>query len=87
VQKSITPRLVVNSFWLTRELCRSGEGLAMLPASLAGPDLASERLVRVLPAVKTRSLDVGVVTPSARQTPTKVRVFLDLLERGLGGLG
>lgn len=87
VQKSITPRLVVNSFWLTRELCRSGEGLAMLPASLAGPDLASERLVRVLPTVKTRSLDVGVVTPSARQTPTKVRVFLDLLERGLGGLG
>lgn len=87
VQKSLSPRLVVNSFWMTRELCRNGEGIAMLPASLAGPDLASERLVRVLPAIKTRSLDVGIVMPSARQTPTKVRVFLDVLERNLGGLG
>ncbi len=83
----LTPRVVVNSFWMTRELCRAGEGIAMLPASLAGPDLASERLVRVLPSVKTRSMDVGVVMPSARQTPPKVRLFLEVLGRHLEQLG
>ncbi|MCU0659982.1 MAG: LysR family transcriptional regulator, partial [Polyangiaceae bacterium] len=85
VQKQLTPRIVVNSFWMTRELCRRGEGLAMLPASLAGPDLASDRLVRLLPAMKTRPLDIGVVMPSARQTPAKVRVFLEVMEFALGG--
>lgn len=83
----LTPRIVVNSFWMTRELCRSGEGIAMLPASLAGPDLASDRLVRVLPGVKTRPLDVAVVMPSARQTPPKVRMFMEVLERHLSVLG
>ena len=78
---------MVNSFWMTRELCRAGEGIAMLPVTLAGPDLASERLVRVLPAVKTRALEVGVVMPSARQTPPKVRLFLEVLERRLEHLG
>jgi DNA-binding transcriptional LysR family regulator len=85
VQKQLTPRIVVNSFWMTRELCRRGEGLAMLPASLASPDLASDRLVRLLPAMKTRPLDIGVVMPSARQTPAKVRVFLEVMEFALGG--
>lgn len=73
------PRVVVNSFWMTRELCRAGQGVAMLPASLAAPDLAEGRVVQVLPALRPRPFEIGAVMPSARQTPGKVRHFLEAL--------
>ncbi len=79
----LAPRVVVNSFWLTRELCRAGEGLALLPTSLADPDLADGKLVRVLPRFQPRPFEIGAVMPSARQTPGKVRHFLEALSEHL----
>ena len=75
----LEPRVQVNSAWLARDLCRTGIGVALLPSFLAKPDIACGRLVRLLPEMAPRPLDVYVLFPPGSQGAAKVRAFLDVL--------
>lgn len=81
VQLPLVPRVRVNSSRLLLELCREGLGIALLPGFLVAPDLASGRLVRVLPDARARPRDVCLLLPSTRHLSAKVRAFLDVLDR------
>jgi DNA-binding transcriptional LysR family regulator len=71
--------LVVNDASVLREAACAALGLALLPSSLVARELASGRLVTVLPGFPRRELGVYAVHPHVRQVPPKVRAFVDLL--------
>ena len=62
-----------------REAVCQGAGLSVLPDYLIADDLASGRLVRVLPQWSLPSGGIHAVFPAARFRPPKVRAFVDLL--------
>jgi DNA-binding transcriptional LysR family regulator len=66
----------------------AGGGLSVLPDFLAATDLATGRLIHVLPQWTLPDGGIHVVFPAARFRPTRVRAFVDLLtqmERQRGG--
>jgi DNA-binding transcriptional LysR family regulator len=62
-----------------RELLRNGCGLGALPTFMAAEDVASGRLVRVLPEWVLFSSRVLLVHPPHKQLPRKVSAFQELL--------
>ena len=64
-----------------REAVRLGAGLSVLPDYALGDDLASGRLIQVLPQWQLPAGGIHAVFPSARFRPAKVRAFVDLLAR------
>jgi DNA-binding transcriptional LysR family regulator len=62
-----------------REAVCEGAGLSVLPDYAIAGDLASGRLVQVLPQWRLPSGGIHAVFPSARFRPAKVRAFVDLL--------
>jgi DNA-binding transcriptional LysR family regulator len=66
-----------------RAACESGLGIALLPSFAVMDELASRRLVRVLPRWATPEHGIYAVYPSYRLIPAKVRAFVDFLEKNL----
>jgi DNA-binding transcriptional LysR family regulator len=62
-----------------REAVREGAGLSVLPDYTIADDLASGRLVHVLPQWDLPAGGIHAVFPSARFRPVKVRAFTELL--------
>jgi DNA-binding transcriptional LysR family regulator len=62
-----------------REAVCEGAGLSVLPDYVIADDLASGRLIPVLPHWHLPSGGIHAVFPAARFRPTKVRAFVDLL--------
>lgn len=62
-----------------REAVHAGAGLSVLPDYVVAEDLASGRLVEVLPQWSLPSGGIHAVFPSTRFRPAKVRAFVDLL--------
>lgn len=62
-----------------REAVREGAGLSVLPDYVIADDLASGRLIQVLPAWRLPAGGIHAVFPAARFRPPKVRAFVDLL--------
>ena len=62
-----------------REAVREGAGLSVLPDYAVSEDIASGRLVEILPQWRLPSGGIHAVFPAARFRPTKVRAFVDLL--------
>lgn len=80
----VEPRLRCgNNEWL-RQCCVRGMGLAMLPNFMVADDLASKRLIRLLPAYEAMLAKwlYGVYLPNRYLSP-KVRLFLDAIQQGL----
>jgi DNA-binding transcriptional LysR family regulator len=75
----------VNNGEALREAVLGGTGIGRLPTFTAGPDLASGRLVRVLPQCQLPSQTLYAIYPERRYLPTKVRVFIDYILEHLGG--
>lgn len=71
------PVTVNNLAWL-RRLCLQGLGLAALPPEMIADDLASGRLLPVLPDWQPPPVPVYILTESRLQ-PARVRLFLDHL--------
>lgn len=61
------------------EAVLQGIGIGRSPTFIAGPDLATGRLVPVLPDYTMPSQDIYVVWPERRHLPAKVRAFVDFL--------
>lgn len=72
-----TGRIATDNFHLIRSVLRAGGGIGPLPRLLAAPDLASGRLVHVLPEWSQRAGTLYLVYPSARHVPRNVAVFRD----------
>ena len=62
-----------------REAVREGAGLSVLPDYAVNDDLATGRLIQVLPHWSLPSGGIHAVFPSARFRPIKVRAFVDVL--------
>lgn len=81
----ITPHINCNnSVWL-RECVLRGMGIGLLPDYMTDADLAQKKLIRLLPQyapLPQRRL-YGIYLPN-RYLSSKVRLFLDAVEQGLG---
>ena len=62
-----------------REAVCEGAGLSVLPDYAIADDLATGRLIQVLPQWRLPSGGIHAVFPAARFRPAKVRAFVDLL--------
>ena len=84
----VTPRVRCdNSEWL-RQCTLRGMGIALLPDFMIGTDLAEKRLIKLLPACEAQPQRwlYGIYLPN-RYLSSKVRLFLDAVERGLQNNG
>nr|WP_314092899.1 LysR substrate-binding domain-containing protein [uncultured Shinella sp.] len=75
----LTPRLMFNNTVAVRRAALAGGGLAVLSHILAADDIATGRLVEVMPAFRPERLPITVVYASRRNLPLRVRAVLDFL--------
>jgi DNA-binding transcriptional LysR family regulator len=85
VDVMIGRRFAMNSVALSRALAIQGVGLAVLDNVLARDDVASRRLVRVLPGWGLSQIPVHAVTDT-RLLPARARLFIDFLKTRLSEL-
>lgn len=74
-------RIACDDFGFVRATLVAGGGIGMIPRMIAASEVASGRLVRVLPEYGLRGAALFVIYPSARQVPTKVTLFRDFLAK------
>jgi DNA-binding transcriptional LysR family regulator len=77
--KNVTARVSANEFLFLREAARAGAGLALLPAFMAEPLLATGELMRVLPQWTLSVGSLIMLYPSGGAPPRKVTAFRDFL--------
>lgn len=68
-----------NSSTAIRSMTLSSLGVSVLPAWVIKDDIASERLIRLLPDYSLPSQSVNVVFPNSPHLPHKSRAFIDFL--------
>jgi len=79
---AISPRFTTNSGEVMRHAASHGNGIALLPTLLAGPDLRRGRLTAILGDWSPPELWIAAVYPQSHRAAVKVRLLLDyLLER------
>ena len=66
-----------------REAALAGLGITLLPTFLVADDLASGRLLRVLPEVRTSEVPIVALYPHRRHLEPNIRAFIDLLVANL----
>jgi LysR family transcriptional regulator, transcriptional activator for dmlA len=71
--------LSCNSGELVRDWCLSGRGIMLRSLWDIAPQIASGKLVRVLPAYAMRDADIQWLAPFKAQTPRRVRLLSDFL--------
>ncbi len=76
----IVPEFVSNNGEIMRTAARLGVGLTVLPAFLVHDDLATGRLVALLPETPPTPDGIFAVFPQERQTSPKVRALIDHLQ-------
>jgi len=74
-------RIACDDFGFVRAAAVAGGGIGLIPRMIALSDVATGRLVRVLPEYGLRGASLHVIYPSARQVPTKVTAFRDFLAK------
>jgi DNA-binding transcriptional LysR family regulator len=76
-------RYRVNNALAIRESLEMGAGIGLCPAWLVQDLLASEQLVRVLPAWHGAAQDLSLIYPSRRHQPLRARLFMNFLRERL----
>ncbi len=71
--------LVTNTADLLMTMARSGRGVFFAPSFLVEEDLASGRLVEILPAWRPVEFSISAIYPHRRRLSSKVRIFIDLM--------
>jgi DNA-binding transcriptional LysR family regulator len=85
VTVEVRGRVAINNLFVVRALAVAGHGIVRLPEPLGEPDVTAGRLRRILDRFAPPAFPRHAVYPSARHVSPKVRAFIDLLERHLGG--
>ena len=75
-------RVTCDDFGFVRAAAVAGGGIGLLPRVISTSDVATGRLLRVLPEYSQKGAPLHVIYPSARQVPTKVSLFRDFLAKG-----
>jgi LysR family transcriptional regulator, transcriptional activator for dmlA len=68
-----------NSGELVRDWCLQGRGIMLRSLWDVAPQLASGRLVRVLPAFSMPDADIHWLAPYRSDTPRRIRLLIDFL--------
>ncbi|QWW68730.1 LysR family transcriptional regulator [Rhizobium sp. WYJ-E13] len=71
--------IISNSAEALRYLVLSGQGIFMAPSFVVSEDLATGRLVSMMPDYRGVEIFINAVYPNRSHLPTKVRLFLDML--------
>ncbi|TWT12784.1 LysR family transcriptional regulator [Reyranella sp. CPCC 100927] len=79
----VTAHVLVNTSSAARTFAISGAGLSVLPDSMIEDDIATGRLVPLLPSWNLPEGGVHAVYPATRYPPAKVRLFIDFLRTRL----
>ena len=79
----VSGRLTFSDATLCLLAAEAGLGIACMPDYVATDSLRAGRVVRVLEGHEGDPLGVFAMTPSGRHIPTKVRVLVEVLARGL----
>jgi DNA-binding transcriptional LysR family regulator len=74
-------RIACDDYGFVRATLVAGGGIGLIPRMIAASEVATGRLVRVLPEYGVSGASLYVIYPSARQVPTKVSVFRDFLAK------
>jgi len=74
-------RIACDDFGFVRAATVAGGGIGLMPRMLATSDVASGRLLRVLPEYGQTGAALHLIYASARQLPTKVTAFRDFLTK------
>ncbi|WP_413727094.1 LysR family transcriptional regulator [Sodalis sp. RH19] len=80
----VAPRLISNNALAVYRAALSGAGLAILSHLVAGPDIATGRLIAVMPGFPPSRLPMHVVYLSRRNIPLRVKAVLDFLMTAVG---
>lgn len=83
---AVKPRFTTNSGQVMRDAALMGNGVALLPTLLVGPDLRARRLTALLPGWSAPELWIAAVYPQAHRASAKVRTLLDFLIERFGGV-
>jgi DNA-binding transcriptional LysR family regulator len=76
---AVKPRFTTNSGQVMRDAALHGNGIALLPTLLVGPDLRRKRLVAVLGDWAPPELWIAAVYPQSHRAAVKVRALADFL--------
>ncbi|HWZ88979.1 MAG TPA: LysR family transcriptional regulator [Polyangiaceae bacterium] len=74
-------RIACDDFGFVRATLVAGGGIGLIPRMIAASEVATGRLVRVLPEYTASGGALYVIYPTARQVPTKVTLFRDFLAK------
>ncbi len=74
----------VNNGDALKEAVLGGTGIARLQTFVAAPDIATGRLVQVLPEYRMPAQSLYAIFPERRHLPAKVRVFVDFVVERIG---
>lgn len=68
-----------NEMLWVRELVRQGVGVAAMPSFVAASDVATGRLVRVLPGLSAEAARIYMVHPARKHLPSRLVEFREML--------
>lgn len=85
VSVRVAGRFLSGETTVRRASACAGTGIALLPTYLVGPDLATGRLVRLLPGYEPETLGLHAVYLSREHQPPLLRAMLDFLIERLAG--
>ncbi len=84
LEVQVAPRMLSTSSEALRIASVQGQGIALLPTFLVGPDLAAGRLRAVLPQWDQGTLKIYVLYPNRRTQPARLQAFIDALSTRFG---
>ena len=79
----ISPRFSTDSLYALRSAALLGLGACLGSAWVLADDLASGRLVHLMPAWQAAALPVSLVYPYARFYPARLRCFIDIMRQAM----
>lgn len=82
----VTGRFTGNTAQALRKAALAGLGVALLPPTMARPDLEAGRLVRVLPQYQRTGQGLSVLYPSRKHLPLAVSAFIGMVMEKLSGV-
>ncbi len=85
VRIPIAGGFMVNSATAVRALALAGEGITLTADYAVAADVAEGRLLRILEAFPSTTLDIQAVFLDARRMPARTRAAVEALATGLGG--